>query len=258
MDHTQRTHHNRAFLKADPWREWYNIESDQKKGMPVPPVEKPVPEGAIVIDLPAPESLSPGQIFLAQAIRQRRSCRKYSMEPLSLEELSFLLWATQGVSKDENGNSILSGPSILRTVPSGGARHPFETYLLVRRVTGLPAGLYRYLPLEHQLVQLHTLEEIVAVLEDKEISRGWIGEAAVLFFWAAIPYRTEWRYNITAARLIATDAGHVCQNLYLACEGISAGMCAIGAYHQQEVDSILEVDGEDEFTVYMAAVGKKK
>lgn len=258
MDNEQITHENRQFLKAHLWRAWFNSQTDQKKGVPAPPVEKPLPPGVELFDLPDPLGGGMGQIPLAQAIRQRRSWRKYSDAPLNLQELSFLLWSTQGLSEDESGQPIQRGVSILRNVPSGGARHSFETYLLLRKVTGLESGLYRYLPLSHRLARLHTLAEIQPVLQGKEAATGWIGEAAALFMWTSLPYRSEWRYTIVAARLIALDAGHVCQNLYLACEAINAGMCAIGAYNQQEMDEILEVDGEDEFTVYCATVGKKK
>jgi SagB-type dehydrogenase family enzyme len=79
---------------------------------------------------------------------------------------------------------------------------------------------------------------------------------AVCFIWTAVPYRMEWRYSTLSPKLIALDAGHVCQNLYLACEAIGAGTCAIGAYDQRAIDAFLRVDGVDEFAVYMAPVGK--
>jgi SagB-type dehydrogenase family enzyme len=78
----------------------------------------------------------------------------------------------------------------------------------------------------------------------------------VTFVWAAIPYRTEWRYGIVSAKLIAQDSGHVMQNLYLAAEALGLGTVAIGAYHQQEMDTLLSVDGTDEFAIYAAPVGR--
>jgi len=121
------------------------------------------------------------------------------------------------------------GYATRRAVPSAGARHPFETYLAVARVGDLTPGLYRYL----------------------------VKGAAVTFIWTAIPYRSEWRYSIIAEKHIALDAGHVCQNLYLASEAIGAGTCAIAAYDQASLDAILAVDGEDEFVLYVAPVGKR-
>ncbi len=66
----------------------------------------------------------------------------------------------------------------------------------------------------------------------------------------------EWRYDLAAHKVIALDAGHVCQNLYLACEAIEAGCCAIAAYDQDLMDALIKLDGQEEFTVYLAAVGK--
>jgi SagB-type dehydrogenase family enzyme len=248
----------RDFLKADLWEEFHQMESDQKRGLPPPPVEKPYPADAQRIDLVPPEKFRVGNIPLIEAIRCRRSRREFSPQPLSLEELSFLAWATQGASKMGSGpkDVLWMGSALLRTVPSGGARHPFEMYLLVRRVDGLAPGLYRYLPLEHQV---YLLAEYAA-LEEK-IEAAWgprrsLSESAVVFIWTAIPYRTEWRYLALSPKIIAQDSGHLCQNLYLACEAIGAGTCAIGAFSQKKLDALVGVDGEEEFVIYLAPVGK--
>jgi SagB-type dehydrogenase family enzyme len=122
-------------------------------------------------------------------------------------------------------------------------------------VQGLPRGLYRYLPVEHKIYLVRGDED----LADKahEATRGqFLRQSAVVFIWTAVPYRTEWRYTFLSPKMIAQDSGHLCQNLYLACESIGAGTCAIGAYDQDKIDPILGVDGKDEFTVYVAPVGK--
>lgn len=240
-------HTYREFLKNDLWPEWKTLERDEKKGIPPPPLQKPYPQDAPLIDLVPPEDLTLGRMPLSEAIHKRRSRRQFTDEPLTLEELSFLLWATQGVRKvTEHGTTR-------RTVPSAGARHPFETYLIVKRVAGLTPGLYRYLALEHKLCFQCADAELASRLGDDFWFR--LSEA-VLFIWTAIPYRTEWKYSVLSPKLIALDAGHVCQNLYLASEAIGAGTCAIGAYWQHEIDAILNVDGEDEFAIYVARVGK--
>jgi SagB-type dehydrogenase family enzyme len=118
----------------------------------------------------------------------------------------------------------------------------------------LEPGLYRYLPLEHKLLFLYGGTELTQKVADAFMR--WVQDSAVIFIWAAIPYRMEWRYSIVAHKFIAQESGHVCQNLYLASEAIGAGACAIGAYDQAKVDAILEVDGEDEFAVYVSPVGK--
>src|SRR5512133_2786916 len=153
-------HELRAFLKSGDWAAWDVTETDQRRGLPPPPLEKPAPAGAPRVALVPPERFSVGAMPLMQAIGQRRSRRKYSDDALSLEELSFMLWATQGVQKIVN-----LGRNTLRTVPSAGARHPFETYLLANRVAGLTQALYRYLPLEHELCLLKAEEGLAAALD---------------------------------------------------------------------------------------------
>jgi SagB-type dehydrogenase family enzyme len=146
---------------------------------------------------------------------------------------------------------------VMRTVPSAGARHPFETYLLANRVTGLDPGLYRYLPVDHQLCSLETGPDLVGSMHSACFEQ-YVVDSAVTIVWTAIPHRTEWRYATLSPKLIALDAGHVCQNLYLAATAIGAGACAIGAYNQAAMDAVLGVDGEDEFVIYMATVGRVK
>ena len=94
-------------------------------------------------------------------------------------------------------------------------------------------------------------------ISEVTFNQSFAAESAVTFIWTAIPYRMEWRYDLTAHKVIAIEAGHVCQNLYLACEAIDAGICAIAAYDQEKMDELLKVDGQDEISVYIAAAGKK-
>ena len=139
---------SRAFLKADRWDEWAATETDQRLGLPAPPFEKPVPPDAVIVDLVPPEALTVGTMPLIQAMGRRRSRRHWTAESLSLEELSFLLWATQGVDVEATEARLAhmrqaypGSPGraqfIMRTVPSGGSRHPFETYLIIQRVGDL-------------------------------------------------------------------------------------------------------------------------
>ena len=237
----------RGFLKGDLWGEWGDLDRDQKKGIPAPPLQNPYPEDATLLELVPPEKFSLGKAPLIDVITQRKSERNFLPEPLTLEELSFLLWATQGV----RGNS-----GRLRTVPSAGARHPFETYLIVNKVNDVEPGLYRYLPLDHTLLFLRADPNFPEKVMDACLGQAFCADSAVVFIWTAIPYRTEWRYSIIAHKMIAIDSGHVCQNLYLACGSIRAGTCGIGAYDHTKVDALLGVDGEEEFTVYLAPVGR--
>jgi SagB-type dehydrogenase family enzyme len=165
--------------------------------------------------------------------------------------LAYLLWATQGVHEIWRG-----GIAVRRTVPSAGARHPFETYLVVNRVAGLETGLYRYLSVEHQLLPLRMDDDLPEQTALACSHQTFVAQSAVTFIWTAIPYRTEWRYALMAPKLVNLDAGHVCHSLYLAAESIGAGVCAIAAYDQAALDDLLGVDGEDEFAIYVAPVGK--
>ncbi len=239
----------RRFLKAN-WSDLEGVTTDQAAGVPVPAMEKPTTEGAAVVDLVPADRLAIGTLSVREAIAARRSRRAFAANGLSLEELSFLLWATQGIGK-------LTQTRSLRTVPSAGARHPFETYLAVFRVEGVEPGLWRYQPIEHRLCRLSRPAEGMAAELDAALQEQLFG-CAVAFLWTAVPYRTEWRYHTVSHKLILLDAGHVCQNLYLACEAIGCGMCAIGAYDQRALDRFLGLDGEEEMAIYAAPVGRQK
>jgi len=241
---------NRIFLKAQ-WRESAQ-KSDQQKGVPRPAPEKPFAEDATLVDLVAPEKLTVGNMPLREVFAKRQSRRRFTPDSLSLEELSFLLWATQGIRAVEQ---MSDGVTTRRTVPSGGARHAFETYLFISRVEAVAPGLYRYLPMEHKLLLISNAD-LAAKIGEAACGQAFVGEGAVIFIWTVIPYRMEWRYTTRSPKIIAIDAGHLCQNLYLASEAIGAGTCAIGAYFQDEMDAILGLDGEDEFVIYAAPVGR--
>ncbi len=241
----------RYFLK-DSIRKQINFRlTDQNKGIEVPPMEKPVQKGGTLIDLPGKDRWEGiPEKELTSAIAGRKSHRVYKKESLRLEELAYLLWATQGV----RGRASVG--SAFRTVPSVGCRHALETYLSILNIEGLQPGIYRYLPLSHQLVFEFAVEMLSEKMVTASLGQSYPGKAPVTFIWVAIPYRMEWRYSLAAHKVIALDAGHVCQNLYLACETIKAGTCAIAAYDQEELDELLGLDGEDEFAIYLAPVGR--
>ena len=246
----------REFLKsrdtAQLEREGSDYKTDQELKKPQPPLVKP-PMTDRAISLPRNfEDLELGG-NLFQLLKKRKSSRVYTQEEISLLELSFLLWATQGV-KGIRGKSYAT----LRTVPCGGARHPFETYLLVQRAEGLVPGVYHYLPMEHQLELLRPLEDSAALAEFAEMSlcgQRWAAKGSVVFYWSFVPYRSEWRYGIHAHRMILADMGHVGENLYLACAALGLGTCGIGAYDQKLCDEAFGLDGDEEFVVYSQTVG---
>jgi SagB-type dehydrogenase family enzyme len=241
----------RNFLK-DSIRKTIDFSTtDQSRGINPPPAEKPCnPEDRRINLIKPGDWKSVHKVSVEAAIAQRKSRRSYTTEAMNLEELSFLLWATQGLRGKR------SAVRNYRTVPSAGCRHALETYIVVFRVEGIPKAIYRYLPMSHQLVEVVKHENLEGLLTQAALGQSFAGKSAVTFIWTTIPARMEWRYGRASYKVIALDAGHVGQNLYLACEAIGAGTCAIAKYDQEFVDKILGIDGVEEFTIYMAPVGK--
>lgn len=223
----------------------------QSQGVPLPPLETLAPKGAKLIELPDGKLIGPVPVNFSELVEQRETLRKYTEIPLSLQELAYLLWGTQGVK------SVTEKPVSKRTVPSAGSRHAFETYLLVNRVEGLEPGLYRYLAVEHKLAKLDAPEEITDNLTEACLKQPHVKNSAVTFFWVAVPLRMVWRYCQRGYRYMYLDAGHVCQNLYLLAESIQCGVCAIAAYDDDLVNQALQLDGEDQFAIYIATLGKR-
>jgi SagB-type dehydrogenase family enzyme len=228
--------------------DWYN--TPQADGVEPPPVQKPVAGDVPLILLPRQDEWQVPACDLFEAIARRKSHRRFLPKSLTLDELAFLLWSAQGV------RARLHDAAVLRTVPSAGCRHPFETYLVVLRVAGLAPGVYRYLPLDHALVHERNPDHLAERLTAAVRGQSFAADAAVTFIWSVLPARTEWRYSEASYKVIALDAGHVCQNLYLSCEAIGAGTCAIAAYSQELCDELIGVDGAEEFCVYLAPVGR--
>ena len=239
----------REFIKKTKYE--YLDPSAQSRGRAQPPLELEIYKGGELIELPAPETLSIKGIDLRQAIERRTSVRKYLRTPASLEELSFLLWCTQGIKE------VIPGSATFRTVPSAGARHALETYLLVNNVEALQAGLYWYSALRHGLILIDEGEQLADQLVSACLGQRFVAQSAVTFIWTASSYRMTWRYSERGYRYFFLDAGHVCQNLYLAAEAIDCGVCAIAAFSDDAVDEFLKIDGEEQFSLYIATVGKR-
>jgi SagB-type dehydrogenase family enzyme len=245
----------RSFLKSN-FNQFKNIKTDKMKGVPQPIGVKPYDPNLRIISLPTINEDVLKKQGIYECIKDRRSNRLYSEESITLEELSYLLWATQGITGTNKAGMTF------RTVPCSGATHSFETYLFIMKVDGLEKGIYRYLPIEHMLIFMGALEDIDkrldAITLDQPFVPHFAKKAAVTFAWSTTPYRSEWKYDVSAHKKILIDVGHVCQNLYLAGESVDVGVCAIGIYDQEAVDNLFQLDGEEEFIIYLAAVGKKK
>ena len=242
----------REFLKDNIRKVIDFSKTAQNLGYAPPPVEKPASENAVRIKLPWEDGWSTFKgVPLVDAILNRKSHRESTKSDLSLLELSFLLYATQGVIRKELPYHAF------RVVPSAGCRHAFETYVAALSVEGLDKGVYRYLPLSHELVAVATYPDIENRVAQAVLGQTFAGRSAAVFFWTTIPERMEWRYAEAAHKVIALDAGHVCQNLYLAGEAAGCGVCAIAAYDQELSDELVDVDGEEEFTIYIATASKR-
>jgi len=147
-------------------------------------------------------------------------------------------------------------PATLRTVPSAGSRHPFETYVLATRVEGLATGIYGYVADQHQLQEVQLGEDLGARCAEVSYRQQMVARGAATFIWAADAYRSVWRYGDRAYRYLHLDAGHVCAHLYLAVAAVDCGCCGIAAYDDDGYNKLLGLDGVDEFVVYLASVGK--
>ena len=223
--------------------------SEQGLGMSAPALETPYTGSGPIIHLSKPESLKQASALLENTITGRRSIRRFSTTPMTMDELSWLLWCTQGVQK-------IVPPSTIRTVPSAGARHPLDTYVLINRVKGLATGLYRYIAMEHAVAPVRTDVKIGVLLQEACLGQDMVTMAALTFFWVADVYRSAWRYSERAWRYVFLDAGHVCQNLYLGATPLECGVCAIAAFDDEKLNTLLGADGENQFAVYAAVVGK--
>lgn len=197
------------------------------------------------IKLPLANNLS--KCSFEEALVKRKSIRRYSTIPLSLEMLSYLLWASTGIQRIE-------GEFEFRTAPSAGALYPIETYIIVNNVTGLSMGVYHYSIGEHLLEELKT-GDYRNKIANAALGQEMCCDAAVVFIWTALFARSKWKYGQRAYRYIYLDAGHIAQNLALAATGINLGSCQIAALFDDVSNELLDIDGETESVIYMTSLG---
>ena len=244
---------NRKFMHCPVLRNMMG-ESDQSRGIDPPPLTNPI--SGDVIHLPAFEDALTTPDYM-KILDTRRSVRNYTGAAMTQAQLAFMLWSTQGVQGPR-------GVSTLRTVPSGGARHPFETYIAVQAVEGLKPGLYRYLPMENIGVKKAAIEWLGPIENYPEkitsmlVGQAWAAKAPIVLFYTCVPYRAEWRYIHAAHRVVLIDLGHLGQNVMLSAVALGLGSCCMAAYDQEVCDNVFGVDGHDEYTVYAVSVGEEE
>jgi SagB-type dehydrogenase family enzyme len=189
-------------------------------------------------------------ISFAQVLKKRKSIRTFSTKPLSKVDLAFLLWTSTGIQRTEHGYEF-------RTSPSAGALYPIETYIAANNVEDIKKGLYHY------NIKKHLLEEIELgnfgnKLAYAALDQQMCADASAVFIWTAIFRRSKWKYSQRAYRYIYLDAGHIAQNLALAATSIACGSCECGAFFDNELNSIIGIDGIIESTICLSVVGYPK
>ena len=182
-----------------------------------------------------------------QILKKRKSIRSYSKKELELEKLSFLLWSSTGILRNEHGFEF-------RTAPSAGALYPIETYIIINNVQDVAHGIYHYNIENHNLELLKEgdfrREAALAALH-----QYFLTEASVIFVWSAIFNRSKWKYKERAYRYIFLDAGHIAQNLALASIYVDLGSCQVGAFFDDEMNQLIGLDGVNESVIYLSTVG---
>jgi len=205
------------------------------------------------IQLPVPQlEKGPG---LWGLLKGRRSVRKFTGKPISKEQLSQILWATQGITKAFV--PAYGGTIGLRTAPSAGGLYPIETYLIINNVSDLDPGIYHYSVAEREL-ELIKAGKFGKELGEAALGQSMLARGNVVFIWTAVFERSKWKYRQRAFRYVFLDAGHIGQNLALAAEGLGLGSCQVAAFFDDEVNQLLEIDGENESVLYLSVVGEKR
>jgi len=194
-----------------------------------------------------PEITPLSDATLNEVLKNRKSIRNYQNKPISKELLSYLLWASTGISRKGRSREF-------RTAPSAGALYPIETYLVVNNIEEINPGVYHY------NIQNHYLELLKEGDYGIETAKAALGqkmciEASVVLIWTAIFQRMKWKYKQRAYRYIYLDAGHIAENLALTATSLDLGSCQIGALYDDEVNDIIDVDGTEESVIYMSVVG---
>jgi SagB-type dehydrogenase family enzyme len=211
-----------------------------------PDTYKSYPETVKKVELPRIKI--DGKANIWEVLQSRRSVRNYSVsKTMPLDELALLLWATQGITAATRQFEF-------RSAPSAGGLYPIESYLEVRDVESLEAGVYHFRPGRFDLEFIRP-GNFGVQLAHAALGQKMASDAQVCFIWTAVVERSKWKYRQRAYRYVYLDAGHIAQNLYLAGTALGLGVCGIGAFFDDRVNGILDVDGVRETTLYLASVG---
>jgi len=186
----------------------------------------------------------------AEVLRRRKSIRTFSNQPLSKVDLGFLLWASTGIQRIEPGYEF-------RTAPSAGALYPIETYIAANNVEDVENGIYHYNIKDHLLEEIKT-GAFGGAVAHAALDQEMCADASAVFIWTAVFGRSKWKYSQRAFRYIYLDAGHVAENLALAAASINCGSCHVGAFFDDEINSIVNIDGTEESAICLSVVSHPK
>ncbi len=204
-----------------------------------------VPPSEYLATITLPEPRLESEVSIEEALLQRRSIREYADVPLTLDEVSQLLWAAQGITAEWGS----------RTAPSAGALYPLEVYLVVGDVGGLATGVYKYKPEGHELLRISDLD----VREELAIAawgQNWVEEGAIDIVIAAVYERATKKYGSRGERYVHMEAGHAAQNIYLQAVALDLGMVTVGAFNDKWVRNLLGMP-QNEVPLYVIPVGRK-
>ena len=199
-------------------------------------------ESPEVVKLPKPQHDS--KTSIEKTLAKRRSVRDYKNEPLTLAQVSQLLWAAQGVTN----------PRGFRTAPSAGATYPLETYVVVGNVTNLSPGIYKYRPQKHELIRTVRGDKREE-LSSAALGQSWVRQAPVVMVFGAIYERTTGRYGDRGIMYVHMEAGHAAQNVSLQAISLGLGTVMVGAFHDHSVKRIMNLK-TDEKPLYIVPIGK--
>jgi SagB-type dehydrogenase family enzyme len=197
-----------------------------------------------------PSQLKDVTAIFTESLLRRKSTRAFLDQPLSKLDLAFLLWASTGIQRKEHGYEF-------RMAPSAGALYPIETYVAINNVEDLVEGIYHYNIKDHSLEEIKT-GNFGDAIAHAALDQTICAIAPVVFIWTGMFNRSKWKYAQRAYRYVYLDAGHIAQNLALAATSIACGSCQVGAFFDDEINSIVDLDGKDESVIYLSVVGHPK
>lgn len=201
-------------------------------------------DNAEIVFLPSPQTDS--DVSIESVLKSRRSLRNYSDKPVSLEEVSQLLWAAQGITGENMP---------FRTAPSAGATYPLETYVIAGNIEGLEAGVYKYNPQQHQL-QIVNTNDVRSEVAAAGLGQAFISQAPLSILFTAIYSRTTNRYGQRGNMYVHMEAGHAAQNICLQAEALNMGAVPVGAFNDDRMRSAVGISDKEK-PLYLLSIGKK-